>query len=126
MSSVKSVTIVGAGIAGLTTALALARKGIASHVLEQAPALAEVGAGLQLSPNASRILADLGLLDALRARWTEPDNILLSSGLSLAPLASVPAGAAAESRWARPMASCTAPHCKRSSSRPFAPNRCAR
>ncbi|WP_119259242.1 FAD-dependent monooxygenase [Shinella zoogloeoides] len=102
MSSVKSVTIVGAGIAGLTTALALARKGIASHVLEQAPALAEVGAGLQLSPNASRILADLGLLDALRARWTEPDHILLSSGLSLAPLASVPAGAAAESRWGAP------------------------
>src|SRR5690606_17863933 len=101
-SSVKSVTIVGAGIAGLTTALALARKGIASHVLEQAPALAEVGAGLQLSPNASRILADLGLLDALRARWPEPDHILLSSGLSLAPLASVPAGAAAESRWGAP------------------------
>src|SRR5690606_24146680 len=72
MSIVKSTTIVGAGIAGLTAALALARKGIAVHVLEQAPALEEVGAGLQLSPNASRILADLGLLDALSARWTEP------------------------------------------------------
>ena len=57
MSTVKTTTIVGAGIAGLTAALALARKGIASHIIEQAPALEEVGAGLQLSPNASRILA---------------------------------------------------------------------
>lgn len=87
MSSVKSATIVGAGIAGLTTALALARKGITSHILEQATALDEVGAGLQLSPNASRILADLGLLDALSLRWSEPDHILLASGSSLAPLA---------------------------------------
>lgn len=102
MSSRTSVTIVGAGIAGLTSALALARKGIAVHILEQAPALEDVGAGLQLSPNASRILADLGLLDALSARWSEPDHILLSSGRSLAPLASVPAGAAARRRWGAP------------------------
>ncbi|WP_411035438.1 FAD-dependent monooxygenase [Shinella sp. BYT-45] len=102
MPSVKSATIVGAGIAGLTTALALARKGIASHILEQAPALDEVGAGLQLSPNASRILAGLGLLDALAARWTEPDHILLASGTTLASLASVPAGGAARSRWGAP------------------------
>ena len=102
MSSVKTTTIVGAGIAGLTAALALARKGIASHIIEQAPALEEVGAGLQLSPNASRILADLGLLDALSARWTEPDHILLTSGSTLSPLASVPAGAAARRRWGAP------------------------
>ena len=102
MSTVKTTTIVGAGIAGLTAALALARKGIASHIIEQAPALEEVGAGLQLSPNASRILADLGLIDALRARWTEPDRILLASGLSLSPLASVPAGVSARNRWHAP------------------------
>ena len=109
MSPIQSTTIVGAGIAGLTVALALARKGIATHVLEQAPALEEVGAGLQLSPNATRILADLGLLDAVSARWSEPDHILLTSGLSLAPLASVPAGSAAGTR---PTACCTAPRCK--------------
>ena len=102
MSTVKTTTIVGAGIAGLTAALALARKGIASHIIEQAPALEEVGAGLQLSPNASRILADLGLIDALHARWTEPDRILLASGLSLSPLASVPAGVSARNRWHAP------------------------
>ncbi|CAK7256100.1 MULTISPECIES: FAD-dependent monooxygenase [unclassified Shinella] len=102
MPSVRSATIVGAGIAGLTAALALARRGIACHVLEQAPALEEVGAGLQLSPNASRILADLGLLEALGARWSEPDHVLLSSGRTLAPLASVPAGAFARKRWGAP------------------------
>lgn len=102
MPCIKSATIVGAGIAGLTAALALARKGIAAHILEQAPALDEVGAGLQLSPNASRILADLGLLDSLGARWCEPDHILLASGSSLSPLASVPAGAAARRRWGAP------------------------
>ena len=102
MSSVRSVCIVGAGIAGLTAALALARKGIAVHVLEQAPALEEVGAGLQLSPNASRILAGLGLLDTLAARWSEPERILLSSGHALAPLAAVPAGIFARDRWRAP------------------------
>ncbi|WP_439616710.1 FAD-dependent monooxygenase [Shinella sp.] len=102
MSSPKSATIVGAGIAGLTAALALAQKGIVSHILEQAPTLEEVGAGLQISPNASRILSDLGLLDALSARWSEPDYILLSSGSSLSPLASVPAGKAARTRWRAP------------------------
>lgn len=102
MAYVKSATIVGAGIAGLTVALALARKGIAVNMLEQAPSLEEVGAGLQLSPNATRILADLGLIDALKAHWSEPDHILLSSGSSLAPLASVPAGMAARNRWGAP------------------------
>lgn len=102
MSSVTSATIVGAGIAGLTAALALAQKGITAHILEQAPAFEEVGAGLQLSPNASRILDDLGLIDRLSARWSEPDHILLSSGSSLAPLASVPAGDDARTRWGAP------------------------
>lgn len=102
MPSVKTATIVGAGIAGLTAALALARRGIACHVLEQAASLEEVGAGLQLSPNATRILAGLGLLDALAARWCEPDRIALASGASLAPLAAVPAGEAARRRWGSP------------------------
>lgn len=102
MPPARSATIVGAGIAGLTAALALSRRNIAVHLLEEAPSLEEVGAGLQLSPNASRILADLGLLDALAARWSEPDHILLSSGSTLSPLASVSAGASARARWGAP------------------------
>ncbi len=62
------VTIVGAGIAGLAAACALARRGARVRVLEQAPAIAEVGAGLQISPNGLAVLDALGLGDAIRAR----------------------------------------------------------
>jgi len=56
-----SVAIVGGGIGGLSAALSLLRAGINAHVYEQATALAEVGAGVQISPNASRILHRAGL-----------------------------------------------------------------
>src|SRR5690606_25372028 len=59
------IAIVGAGIAGLTTAVALQRSGLTVTVYEQAPELAEVGAGLQLSPNAVRQLRQLGIGPAL-------------------------------------------------------------
>ena len=61
------VAIVGAGIGGLTLALALLRRGVEARVFEQAPALAEVGAGVQLSANATRVLFELGLGPALTA-----------------------------------------------------------
>jgi 2-polyprenyl-6-methoxyphenol hydroxylase-like FAD-dependent oxidoreductase len=66
------IVIVGAGIAGLTAALALLRQGCAVEVCEQAPALAELGAGVQISANGARVLFALGLEDALRAVWCEP------------------------------------------------------
>lgn len=64
--------IAGAGLGGLTAALALLRAGFPVRVLEQAPALREVGAGLQLSANATRALHLLGLADPLRAVASEP------------------------------------------------------
>lgn len=57
------VIVVGGGIGGLAAATALALRGARVEVLEQAPALREVGAGLQISPNGCRVLAGLGLLD---------------------------------------------------------------
>jgi salicylate hydroxylase len=60
-----SVAIVGGGIGGLSAALSLLRAGIDAHVYEQARVLAEVGAGVQISPNASRILHRLGIAEAL-------------------------------------------------------------
>lgn len=98
----KHAAIVGAGIAGLTAALALARRGISSEIFEQAPELNEVGAGLQISPNASRILAELGVLARLTDAWLEPDSIQLISGTSLRLLAAVPAGSFARARWGAP------------------------
>lgn len=96
------IAIVGAGIAGLTMALCLARQGFEADILEQAEALEEVGAGLQLSPNASRILIELGLFPQLQAVWSEPVAIVLADGYSLRPLARVPAGSNARGRWAAP------------------------
>jgi salicylate hydroxylase len=60
------IAIVGGGIGGLTAALTLARVGFAVTLFEQADEFTEAGAGLQLSPNASRVLIDLGLEQALR------------------------------------------------------------
>lgn len=60
-----SVAIVGGGIGGLAAALSLLRRGFDVHVYEQAPMLGEIGAGVQVSPNASRVLHGLGLAGEL-------------------------------------------------------------
>ncbi|KFE33750.1 FAD-dependent monooxygenase [Thioclava atlantica] len=61
----RKITVLGAGIAGLTVARALAMRGAEVEVLEQADAIREVGAGLQVSPNGARVLRAMGLGDAL-------------------------------------------------------------
>lgn len=99
---IDKVAIVGAGMAGLTAALSLSRRGTACDIFEEADALHEVGAGLQVSPNASAILRELGILHELEAVWAEPDEITLTSGRSLRRLASVAAGAHARRRWGAP------------------------
>lgn len=66
------IVIVGAGIGGLTAALALMRRGFEVQVLEQARALGEVGAGVQISPNGNRVLDHLGLSPAIAAVAAEP------------------------------------------------------
>ena len=60
--------VLGGGIGGLTTAIMLRRAGAAVRVLEQAPRITEVGAGLQISPNGFVVLEKLGLGSALRAK----------------------------------------------------------
>ena len=62
------VLVVGGGIAGLSTALALSRKGIPVQVIEQAAEFKEIGAGIQLGPNAFRMFEVLGLSEAV-FRW---------------------------------------------------------
>ena len=70
----KPVLIAGGGIGGLATALCLARKGIETIVFERQPAFAELGAGIQISPNASRVLHHLGLADGLRDCASLPEG----------------------------------------------------
>ena len=76
------VTVLGAGVAGLTAALALAQRGFAVTVLEQADAIREVGAGLQISPNASVVLQALGLGPALEAAQGRALAVQLFDGLT--------------------------------------------
>jgi salicylate hydroxylase len=67
-----SIAIIGGGIGGLATALSLLREGLDVHVYEQAVAVREVGAGIQISPNASRLLNRLGITDESATRGVKP------------------------------------------------------
>jgi 2-polyprenyl-6-methoxyphenol hydroxylase-like FAD-dependent oxidoreductase len=68
--------IVGGGLGGLATALALSRQGIASHVVEKSRQFGEIGAGLQIAPNASRILQRLGVMDEVRKTAVFPARMV--------------------------------------------------
>ena len=98
------IAVVGAGIGGLAAALAFARQGRQVEIFEQSPALREVGAGLQLSPNATGLLDTLGLTATLTESWHEPEKLTLVSGTTLRPLAHIPFGQAARQRWSFPYA----------------------
>ncbi|WP_245592506.1 FAD-dependent oxidoreductase [Actinomadura rifamycini] len=71
------VLVVGGGIGGLGAAYALARRGLAVRLLERSAAFGEVGAGIQLAPNCTRILDDYGLLDEARSRGVAPDTMIM-------------------------------------------------
>ena len=96
------VPIIGGGIAGLTTALCLAHCGIASHIYEKAEQFDDVGAGIQLSPNAMAVMQVLGLDEALSVHGVKPQRIAIRDGRSDIVLASVALGQTAESRYGAP------------------------
>lgn len=98
----RQIVVAGAGIAGLTAAIAFARHGFSVRVFERSPALEEVGAGLQLSPNATRILDRLGVLDLVSPSTVRPEAVVLRDAATLSERARVPLGAAAERRWKAP------------------------
>jgi salicylate hydroxylase len=74
MSASKHVVVVGAGIGGLTAALALLKRGIDVEVYEQSDRLKEVGAGIQISSNGTRVLFALGLETALAHVQVRPER----------------------------------------------------
>jgi salicylate hydroxylase len=101
LTSPRTVIVAGAGIGGLTAALALAQNGFRVVVLEQAERLEETGAGIQLSPNASRILIDLGLEERLRPLATAPSALRVLRAASGREIVRMPL-ANAEQRYGAP------------------------
>ena len=102
MAASRTIFIAGAGIGGLTAALALAGRGFRVVVLEKAERLEEAGAGLQLSPNASRVLVGLGLEGRLKTRAVVPEAISIISARAGSEIARLPLGDAAGSRAGAP------------------------
>ena len=75
------VIVVGGGIGGLSAAFALARKGLSVRVLERSAEFGEVGAGIQIAPNCTRILNSYGLLDEAKALGVLPVSMLMKDAL---------------------------------------------
>ncbi|HEX2136965.1 MAG TPA: FAD-dependent monooxygenase [Microvirga sp.] len=97
-----SIGVVGAGIGGLAAALVLARQGHAVTLIERRGGFTEVGAGLQLSPNASRVLIGLGLGPALRRVASEPDRVVVRDARAGETIATVALGAFVRERFGAP------------------------
>ena len=99
--SARTIAVAGAGIGGLTAALALAAKGFRVALFDKAAKLEETGAGIQLSPNATRVLDGLGLRGRLAASVVAPDAVVIKIAHN-AELARLPLGPAAEARYGAP------------------------
>lgn len=94
--------IAGGGIAGLAAALSLHRHGGDVAVCEAAPAIGEVGAGIQLSPNAMKVLAALDLAEAVLAAGIEPERMAMRRGDTGAAIYDLPMRSIAARRWHGP------------------------
>lgn len=97
-----TILIAGAGIGGLTAALAFARAGLPVTVLEKRTRVEEVGAGIQLSPNASRVLIDLGLGPALGRVAGEPERLRVRQGQGGGAIVDMPLGETMRERFGAP------------------------
>src|SRR5580693_4130155 len=78
----REVLIVGGGIGGLAAALALARHGIASRIIEQALEFKEIGAGIQLGPNVFWMFELLGLVEPVSALAVFPNNLIMMDSIT--------------------------------------------
>jgi 2-polyprenyl-6-methoxyphenol hydroxylase-like FAD-dependent oxidoreductase len=101
-TALPSRLILGGGIGGLATGIALAERGMSATVLERSRFADESGTGIQLGPNATRVLRQLGALDTIEAVSFKPGSISLFDGPSGRRLAAMPLGDAVEARYGAP------------------------
>ena len=107
MSDVRSelpVLVAGCGIGGLAAALALVRQGFAVKVMEQAPQLGEIGAGIQFGPNAFAALDALGVGEKARGRAVYTDEMVMIDALDETLVGRIPTGEAFRQRFGNPYA----------------------
>ncbi len=98
------VLVAGGGIGGLAAALALVRQGFRVKVLEQAPELGEIGAGMQLGPNAFHAFDALGVGEQARSRAVYTDFMVMHDALDEYQVGRIPTGEAFRQRFGNPYA----------------------
>ena len=98
------VLVAGGGIGGLAAALALARQGFTVKVLEQSPQIGEIGAGIQLGPNAFSAFDALGVGERARGRAVYTERMVMMDAVDETEVASVPVGEAFRRRFGNPYA----------------------
>jgi salicylate hydroxylase len=96
------IALVGGGIGGVAAALALSRRGFEPRIYEQARDLAEIGAGIQVTPNSAKVLRALGVGDALHAAGFEPEYIATRDSVSGKLVSRVPTKATYETTFGAP------------------------
>lgn len=104
MNPSHTVLIAGGGIGGLAAALALVRQGFSVKVLEQSPKIGEIGAGMQLGPNAFHAFDALGIGDKARARAVYTDYMVMHDAIDEAQVGMIPTGEAFRQRFGNPYA----------------------
>ena len=106
MSNPRSLPFIvaGGGIGGLSVALALVRRGADVLVLEQAPAIGEIGAGIQLGPNAFSAFDALGIGEAARARAVYTDELVMHDAVDGSLVGRIPVAEAFRARFGNPYA----------------------
>ena len=104
MTTALPVLIAGGGIGGIAAALALTRRGLAVKVLEQSAELGEIGAGIQLGPNAFAAFDALGIGPKARARAVYTDEMVMHDALDESLVGRIPVGAAFRERFGNPYA----------------------
>ena len=104
MSQQLPVIVAGGGIGGLAAALSLVRQGFSVKVLEQAPAIGEIGAGIQLGPNAFHAFDALGIGEKARARAVYTDEMVMHDAVDGALVGRIPTGQAFRERFGNPYA----------------------